>query len=162
MSAKRQVCSFRLDGQLFGIPVEHVQEVLRTQELAAVPLAPSSVAGLVNLRGHVVTVVDLRTRIGLARPAAGGAGVQVIVRTPDGPVGLLVDEIGDVIDLDETAFETPPETLQGEARTFIGGAYKLQGRLLLALDLDRTLSSAGTSGAPARTGARLNQERMDR
>jgi purine-binding chemotaxis protein CheW len=159
MSAKRQLCSFRLDSQLFGIPVELVQEVLRTQVVTAVPLAPRSVAGLVNLRGHVVTVVDLRARIGLGRRSADGAGVHVIVRSSDGPVGLLVDEIGDVIDLDEDTFEAPPETLQGEARTLIGGAYKLKGRLLLALDLDRTLSSVGTSAAPSRPEPREKKER---
>jgi purine-binding chemotaxis protein CheW len=145
MSGKRQLCSFRLDGQLFGVPVELVQEVLRRQEITPVPLASRGLAGLVNLRGHVVTVIDLRARIGLPRRPAEGAGVHVIVRSSDGPVGLLVDDIGDVIDLDEETFEVPPETLQGDAREFIGGAYKLKGRLLLALDLDRTLSSAAPS-----------------
>jgi purine-binding chemotaxis protein CheW len=156
MSAKRQLCSFRLDGQLFGVPVELVQEVLRRQELTPVPLSSRGLAGLVNLRGHVVSVIDLRTRIGLPRRPAESAGVHVIVRSSDGPVGLLVDEIGDVIDLDEETFEVPPETLQGDARAFIGGAYKLKGRLLLALDLDRTLSSA----APSRPGAPEKHERV--
>src|SRR5262245_22901122 len=137
MTTRRQLCSFRLDGQLFGVPVDLVQEVLRKQEVTPVPLAPRGLAGLVNLRGHVVSVIDLRTRIGLPRRPADIAGIHVIVRSSDGPVGLLVDEIGDVIELDDESFEAPPETLQGDARTFIGGAYKLKGRLLLALDLER-------------------------
>ena len=157
MSSKRQLCSFRLDGQLFGVPVDLVQEVLRRQEITPVPLASRGLAGLVNLRGHVVSVIDLRTRIGLPRRPAESAGIHVIVRTADGPVGLLVDEIGEVIDLDEDTFEVPPETLQGDARVFIGGAYKLKGRLLLALDLERTLSSA----APLRAGAPEKHERVE-
>ncbi len=146
MTNRRQLCSFRLDAQLFGVPVEFVQEVLRTPRIAAVPLAPPSIAGLLNLRGQVVTVFDLRCRLGFARRAADDPGVTVIVRSSDGPVGLLADEIGDVIELDEKSFETPPETLQGEARRLITGAYKLKERLLLALDLERTLETAPGTG----------------
>jgi purine-binding chemotaxis protein CheW len=138
----RQLCSFRLDRLLFGVPVEPVQEVVRGHRMTAVPLAPRGLAGLINLRGQVVTVVDLRTRLGLPPQPAGFTGVHLIVRSEDGPVSLLVDEIGDVIDLDERAFEAPPETLQGDSRELISGAYKLKDRLLLALDLARTLSFA--------------------
>jgi len=159
MSPNLRLCSFRLDSQLFGVRVDLVQEVLRKQELTRVPLAPRGLAGLVNLRGHVVSVVDLRSRIGLPGRIEGGPGVHVIVRSADGPVGLLVDEIGDVIDLDDASFEPPPETLQGDARSFITGAYKLKGRLLLALDLDRTLSSIGPAVALPRPAAREPQEK---
>ena len=148
----RQLCSFRLDPLLFGVPVDPVQEVVRGHRMTAVPLAPSCVAGLINLRGQVVTVIDLRIRLGLPPRPAGSAGVHVIVRSADGAVSLLADEIGDVIDLDEKAFEAPPETLQGDSRELISGAYKLKGRLLLALDLDRTLSLTAPSSPSGRAG----------
>lgn len=150
----RQVCSFRLDRLLFAVPVDPVQEVVRGHKLTAVPLAPACLAGLINLRGQVVTVFDLRIRLGLPPRPPDRAGVHVIIRSADGAVSLLADEIGDVIDLDEKAFEPPPETLQGDARELISGAYKLEGRLLLALDLDRTLSftAPSSSSAGGRTG----------
>ena len=151
MSAPRQLCSFRLEQQLFGIPVEQVQEVLRTPRRTAVPLAPPRVAGLINLRGQVVTAFDLRIRLGLSDRTGEGGGINVIVRTAEGPVSLLVDEIGDVIELDERAFEAPPETLQGDARDLIVGAYKLKDRLVLMLDLDRVLSTLNSNLTSRRT-----------
>jgi purine-binding chemotaxis protein CheW len=94
-----------------------------------------------NLRGQIVTAIDMRYRLGVAPRAPTEKPINVVVRTSDGPVSLLVDEIGDVIIVDEAAFERPPDTLGHEARGLIRGAYKLKGRLLLVLDAARTLDA---------------------
>jgi purine-binding chemotaxis protein CheW len=137
----RQYCTFVLDGHTFGIDVLRVQEVIRRQKMTRVPLAPAVVRGLINLRGQIVTAIDLRRRLGLPDRPAGEAPVNVVVRTDDGAVSLLADEIGDVLQAPGAAFERPPETLRGPARDLIRGAYKLDGRLLLILDLDRLLAA---------------------
>lgn len=134
-----QFCTFLLDGHLFGIPVEEVQEVLRHQDLTAVPLAPAEIHGLLNLRGQIVTTIDLRTRLGL--PAADAQrSVHVVVRTPDGPVSLLVDRIGDVLEPAESAFEPAPETVSAVVHELVDRVCKLEDGLLLVLDTERATS----------------------
>ena len=139
MTADRQFCTFLLAGHHFGVDVTSVQEVIRAQEMTRVPLTPPVVRGLINLRGRIVTAIDLRRRLDLPDRTAGDPPVNVVVRTDDGAVSLLVDEIGDVLDVPEAAFERSPETLAGPARDLIRGAYKLDGRLLLILDTDRAV-----------------------
>ena len=136
-----QLATFRLDGDLYGIEVEHVQEVLRSQQLTRVPLAPSAVAGLINLRGQVVTAIELRERLGRPQRPAGTDAVVIVVRLDGEAVSLLVDSIADVVDVDATDFEAPPDTLEGQARDLIRGAYKLDGQLLLALDVQKAVSA---------------------
>src|SRR5262249_53186305 len=139
MASSKQLCTFYVGEGYFGIPVEQVQEVVRPQPITPVPLAPEVVRGLINLRGQILTAVDLRFRLGLGEPGDAEKLMNVVVRTDDSPVSFLVDEIGEVLDVDEEAFEAPPETLQGAMRELIGGAYKLEGRLLLALSTERTI-----------------------
>ena len=138
--ASQQFCTFVVDEGLFGVEVERVQEILRHQEMTPIPLAPSAVRGLINLRGQIVTAIDLRRRLELPDRPAGQIPVNVVIQTDDGAVSLLVDEIGDVLEVPEKAFERSPETLQGTARELIRGAYKLDGRLLLILDTARTVN----------------------
>lgn len=147
MPGAKQLCTFRVAGGYFGIPVEHVQEVVRPQPITPVPLAPPVVRGLINLRGQILTAIDLRSRLGLGEPGDQEKLMNVVVRTDDSPVSFLVDEIGEVLDVDEDTFEAPPETLQGDMRELIRGAYKLEGRLLLALSTERTVNLAGTAVA---------------
>ena len=144
MAGERQYCTFFLDGHYFGIDVLRVQEVIRYQEMTRVPLAPAVVRGLINLRGQIVTAIDLRRRLELPDRPDGELPVNVVVQTDDGAVSLLVDEIGDVLHASEGAFERPPETLKGLARELIRGAYKLGGRLLLILDADKLLDITAT------------------
>ncbi|HKT87669.1 MAG TPA: chemotaxis protein CheW [Candidatus Sulfotelmatobacter sp.] len=139
MGASQQFCTFLLDGHVFGTPVPKVQEVILHQEMTRVPLAPGVVSGLINLRGQIVSAIDLRRRLGLPERPEGQLPMNVVVRSADGAVSLLVDEIGDVIEVEEEALESPPETLQGFAREAVRGVYKLSGRLLLALDIDRVV-----------------------
>lgn len=141
-SARRptqQFTTFWLAGNLYGVEVEHVQEVLRSQALTRVAQAPDAVAGLLNLRGQVVTAIEMRTRLGLGPRAEDDKAILVVVRLRGEVVSLLVDAIGDVADVAEDAFEVPPDTLSGPVRELIRGAYKLDGRLLLALDVSRAV-----------------------
>ena len=99
--ASRQYATFEVDDQLFGVEVDTVQEVLSYNEYTPVPLAPPAVGGLFNLRGQVIAAVDLRVQLGLARQALEGPVMNVILRGDDEPVSLLVDRIGEVVDLDD-------------------------------------------------------------
>jgi purine-binding chemotaxis protein CheW len=135
--SSRQYATFEVDEQLFGVPVAIVQEVLSFSEYTPVPLAPKAVGGLFNLRGQVIAAVDLRVQLGLPPRDLDGPAMNVIVRTEDESVSLLVDRIGEVVDLHEDAFEPPPDTLHGPTRELINGAFKLDGRLMLALDTAR-------------------------
>jgi purine-binding chemotaxis protein CheW len=134
MHESKQYCTFLLDGRYFGVDVTQVQEVLRYQEMTRVPLASPVVSGLINLRGRIVSAIDLRRRLGLADRPADQHPMNVIVRAGDEAISLLVDEIGDVIEVPADKFENPPETLSAFARTLIQGAYKLEDRLMLVLD----------------------------
>ena len=142
MGSSQQFCTFFLDGHVFGTPVPKVQEVIQYQEMTRVPLAPDVISGMINLRGQIVAAIDLRRRLGLPNRPTGQLPMNVVVRTNDGAVSLLVDEIGDVIEVEESTLESPPETLQGFAREVVKGVYKLSGRLLLALDIDRVVDLA--------------------
>lgn len=132
----RQLATFVVDGARYGVDVLHVQEALRFQARTPVPVAPPGVAGLVNLRGQVVLAVDLRVKLGLPPLEQGVEPMMVVVKVGSEPVSLLVDEIGDVIDVDDSQFETPPDTLDTALRDVLVGAYKLDGGLLLALDVE--------------------------
>ena len=140
MIENRQFCTFFLDDLFMGVEVHLVQEVLRYQEMTEVPLTSAVIQGLINLRGQIVTAIDLRRRIRLPERAKGVLPMNVVVRTDEGVLSLLVDEIGDVLEVPEDAFELPPTTLTGVARDLIRGVYKLDGRLLLILDVEQTLN----------------------
>lgn len=145
MANSQQFCTFFLKDQFFGVPVQKVQEVIRYQEMTRVPLVSQVIRGLINLRGQIVMAVDLRRRFGMeARPDCD-LPMNVVVRTDDGPVSFLVDEIGDVLEVDDESFERPPATLQGQARELVRGVYKLPERLLLVLDTELAVSVGDTS-----------------
>jgi purine-binding chemotaxis protein CheW len=131
-----------VDGLLIGIDVERVQEVLRDQEVTPVPLAHGSVLGLLNLRGSIVTAIDARHRLGLTQRMPDQPVAHVIVRCSDEAVSLAVDVEGEVVEVDDAAYEPVPETLSKSLRSNIRGIYKLDGTLLLALDADLALSVA--------------------
>ncbi len=135
-----QFCTFYVEGLMFGVEVTQVQEVLLFQETTRVPLAPETVQGLMNLRGQIVTAIDLRRRLKFAPLPDGREPMNVVLRTGDGAVSLLVDEIGDVVEPEESLFEAPPSTVQGIARQLVRGVFKMPDRLLMALDVERTLN----------------------
>ena len=140
MDNPQQFCTFFLRDQFFGVPVQQVQEVIRYQEMTRVPLMPQVIRGLINLRGQIVMAVDLRRRFGMEDRPESQLPMNVVVRTEDGAVSFLVDEIGDVLEVDEESFERPPETMQGQTRELVRGVYKLRERLMLVLDTERAVT----------------------
>ena len=132
----KQLCTFFVDGHLFGVDVTQVQEVIRYQEMTPVPLAPAVVHGLINLRGQIVAAIDLRRRLGLSPRKAEELPMNVVARHEEGAVSLLVDEIGDVVEVNESSFEPPPETLSASSKALIHGVYKLEQQLLLLLNTE--------------------------
>ena len=142
----RQYCTFLLDHHLFGVPVESVQEVLKQQALTTVPLAPPDVSGLINLRGQIITTLELRSRLGLGTRVPGAPALNVVVRTEaGGVVSLLVDEIGDVLEPTEDSFEALPETVPSHIRALVSRVCKLDGRLMLVLDTELAVEVGATA-----------------
>jgi len=142
MAKTQQLCTFYLEKLMFGVPLEKVQEVIRYLEITEIPLAPRVISGLMNLRGQIVTGVDLRSRLDLAPRPAEMQPMNVVIRSSDGAVSLLVDEIGDVVEVTEDSFERPPETLQGKVREVILGVHKLDKHLLHVLDTGKACEAA--------------------
>ncbi|MEZ5352675.1 MAG: chemotaxis protein CheW [Bryobacteraceae bacterium] len=137
----RQYSTFFVDNLYFGIDVTEVQEVLRTQEMTRVALAPDVIEGLINLRGQIVTAIDMRRRLKLPARPGEATPMNMVVRSDDGAVSLLVDEIGDVLSVGPDTYEAPPENLPAEHRALIEAVYKLDSRLLLVLNRDRVLQT---------------------
>jgi purine-binding chemotaxis protein CheW len=135
----RQLSTFFVADLFFGVDVLCVQEVLRFQQMTSVPQAPEVIEGLINLRGQIVTAIDMRRRLRLPPRGGGLTPMNMVVRTEDGAVSLLVDEIGDVLDVDVATYERPPENLDPAARELIRSVFKLKDRLLLVLDTERTV-----------------------
>ena len=152
MAHTSQFCTFYLDKLLFGVELKGVQEVIRSLDMTKVPLAPAVVSGLINLRGQIVTAVDLRRRLELEPRPANMSARNVVVRSEDGAVSLLVDKIGDVVEVEETSFEPPPETLRGPVRSMILGVHKLNDRLLHVLDIEKAcqMTEVEETTAPGR------------
>lgn len=140
MSDERQFCTMRLGNHLFGVDVMRIQEVISYQSMTQVPLSHGVVRGLINLRGQIVTAIDLRRRLEMDDRAEGELPMNVVAQTPGGAVSLLVDSIGDVVEVDEEIFEPPPETLSGVAKQLVRGVYKFEGQLLLELDVDKAIA----------------------
>ena len=136
-----RMVTFTLDGHLYGVDVDAVQEVLRGQTRTRIPLAPGTLAGLINLRGQVLSAIELRVQLGLPDRDEETEPMLVVIRVDGEPVALLVDTIGSVVDVDIDQFEPPPDTLAGASREMLLGAYKLENQLLLALDVDRAVAA---------------------
>lgn len=131
-----QYVTFRAGPLFFGIDVAQVQEVLRYQPMTPVPLAPAMVKGLVNLRGQIITALDLREMLKLTPFALSDRPMNVVLRTGLEVVSLLVDSIGDVIEVAPASFENVPETVPGHLRGLLLGVFKLDTELLLAVDVN--------------------------
>lgn len=142
-----QYSTFYVDSLFFGVDVLRVQEVLRFQQMTRVPKAPEVIEGLINLRGQIVMAIDMRRRLRLPPRADGQDPMNIVVRTEDGAVSLLVDEIGDVLDVDSATWERPPENLEPATREIICGVYKLKDQLLLVLDAERTVDLTAGNAA---------------
>ncbi|MCW5750616.1 MAG: chemotaxis protein CheW [Alphaproteobacteria bacterium] len=146
-TSTRNFVTVTIAGQLFGIPVLCVQDVLGPQSITRIPLAPPEVAGALNLRGRIVTAIDVRRRLNLPPRTDGGRGMSVVVEHRGEPYSLLIDSVGEVIEVDEAAYERAPATLDPLWRQISSGIYRLDGELLLSLDVDRLLDFGNTTMA---------------
>lgn len=135
----RQYATFFVNGVFFGVDVLKVQEVLRYQEMTRVPLAPRVIEGLINLRGQIVTAIDMRRRLNLLPRASDEQPMNVVIRSEEGAVSLLVDEIGDVLQVSHSCYEPAPANMPAEQRMLVEGVYKLDGRLLLIVNTAEAL-----------------------
>ncbi len=137
-SNERLFCTFYLNSALFGIEVHKIQEVIDYQKITKVPLSSSAIEGLMNLRGQIVTAIDLRQLLELPAREQAQLPMNVVLREEFGGASLLVDEIGDILNVQDSNFEPPPESLAESLKKIIFGAYKLeQHQLLLVLDTDK-------------------------
>ncbi len=141
-STTRQYATFRIQDLLLGIEVTRVQEVIRYQPMTVVPLAPSVVEGLINLRGQIVIAIDTRRSLGLTRAEGDALPMNIVIQSGDGLVSLLVDEIGDVIDVPAEAYAPVPDNMPQEQRELINCVYDLPAGLMLVLDTARVLENA--------------------
>ena len=132
-----QYCTFELGPLLLGVEARHVQEVLRAQPVTPVPLAPDFVRGLMNLRGQIALVIDLRKRLDAQEDPSASRPINVLLHTKGGLVSIQTDRIGDVLTAESESIDSVPDTLQGRAREVLVGALRLPERLLLLLDPER-------------------------
>ena len=131
--------TFFIKDQMFGIPVLKVQDILTTDQIAPIPLAPPEVEGSINLRGRIVTVIDVRQRLGLEKRPSGEPAMGVTVELSHELYTLLVDRVGDVVSLSTDLYEDNPSTLDTLWREFALGVYRLEGPLMVVLDVDHFL-----------------------
>ncbi|HEY6221195.1 MAG TPA: chemotaxis protein CheW [Candidatus Eisenbacteria bacterium] len=143
MTEDHLFCTFHLGEHLFGIEIDQVQEVIRSQEITRVPLAAPAVRGVINLRGRIIPAVDLRQCLEMEPLPADRMSANIVVRGAGSTsASLLVDEIGDVVETTPAAYEGTPPTLGGRARELVEGVYKLQGAILIVLAIGRVLRVA--------------------
>lgn len=147
---RSQFTTFYVDGELFGIDVLRVQEVTGTPQVQGVPLSPPFVLGLVNLRGQIATALGLREVF--SKPSkANSSPMSVVCKLEGNLISLLVDSIGEVVELEKSEFETPPDTIPPQIRKFIKGIYKMNGGLMSVLDLDTLAKELSPTGETAST-----------
>jgi purine-binding chemotaxis protein CheW len=150
MSSKVEVSDSKVDeyvtvvigGQLFGLPISRVQDVFMPERLTRVPLSSTEIAGVLNLRGRIVTVIDMRARLGLPKADGGKPPMAVGVDLRGESYGLLIDHIGEVLRLQENNCEENPVNLDPRMAKFAGGVHRLEGQLMVVLDVDRVLEMA--------------------
>jgi purine-binding chemotaxis protein CheW len=145
--ATLELVTMEVAGQQFGIPVAHVRDVLGPQRVTRIPLAPAAVSGSLNLRGRIVTVLDMCVSLGLGRTTDAERAMHVVIDHGGELYSLLVDQVGDVLPVSGATIEAPPATLDPGWRSVSDGIVKLQDRLMLVLLLDRVLA---TVAEPAR------------
>ena len=136
----RQFATFEVAGQLFGVEVHTVQEVLSYNEYTPVPLAPKEIVGLLNLRGRVVTALCLRRRLGIPGREAGAAEMAIGLEQSGETFALIVDGVGEVLKLGADTQEPVPINLDARWRDISLGVHRLDGRLLVILDVDALLA----------------------
>jgi purine-binding chemotaxis protein CheW len=139
--------TFTIAGQLFGLPIGRVQDVFKPARVTRVPLAGPEIAGVLNLRGRIVTIIDMRSRLELMARADDRAPMAIGIETRSESFGLLVDAVGEVLELPAAAREQNPINLDRKLAAVSAGVYRLDGRLLVVLDIDRVLDLRAEAAA---------------
>ncbi len=142
-----QYLTATIGGQLFGLPISRVRDVFMPEQLTRVPLAASEIAGLLNLRGRIVTAIDMRRRLGLPPLEGGRPRMAIGIECNGESYGLLIDAIGEVLKLQANSREDNPVNLDPQLARVSTGVHRLEGTLLLALDVDRVLDIRGHAKA---------------
>ena len=132
-----------IGGQLFGLPILRVQDVFHPERLTRVPLAPPEIAGVLNLRGRIVTLIDMRRCLGLERREDDALAMAIGVESGGESYGLLIDSVGEVLQLDDGAREPNPINLDSRLARVSAGVHRLDGRLLMMVDIDRVFDIGG-------------------
>ncbi len=140
-NGSKDYLTIMIDNQTFGIPVLQVQDVLREQEVTRIPLASPEVAGSLNLRGRIVTAIDVRRRLGLSDRENGDISMSVVVEHKNELFSLIIDSVGDVLSLKNTNFEKTPGTLEQTWRDISSGIFQLQDNLLVVMDVSALLEN---------------------
>ncbi len=132
-----------IESQLFGVPVLSVRDVLSAMRITSIPLAPPEVAGVLNLRGRIVTAINLRVRLGLEpHPTSNSSGMSIVVENNNELYSLMVDEVGEVLSLKKEDYENSPATLDARWREVSAGIFRLDGKLMVVLDVEKIFSFA--------------------
>lgn len=135
----KEFVTVKLAGQCMGIPVLSVHDVLNAQSITRIPKAPPSVVGVLNLRGRIVTAVDLRIHLGFEEREEGASTMSVVVEHNGDPFSLLIDSVGEVLALPDSQYEKTPVTLDERLRAVSGGIYRLEEGIMVVLDVSRLL-----------------------
>ena len=152
MAKDLQIVGFRIGRETFGVPISLVHEIVRPPEITNVPHAPEYVEGVMNLRGRIVPVIDLRRRFGGAATETSRKNRVLVVDVESRAVGLIVDSASEVLKISDAQIEPPPNVLTDAATSYVTGVAKYQGRLIILVDLRRILQS-GELRLPAAAGA---------
>ncbi|MCT4533845.1 chemotaxis protein CheW [Halodesulfovibrio sp.] len=136
-----QLVTFSIGEEEFGVDILKVQEIIRTMEITKVPKAPDFVEGVINLRGKVIPIIDLRRRFGLSSKEHDKHTRIIVIEINNMIVGFVVDSVSEVLRIPASTVEPPPAVVAGMESEYISGVGKLQDRLLILLDLDRLLSN---------------------
>ncbi|MGO9047486.1 MAG: chemotaxis protein CheW [Xanthobacteraceae bacterium] len=138
-TAFTEFVTFTIAGQMFGLPIGRVQDVFKPARITQVPLASAEIAGVLNLRGRIVTAIDMRQRLEVNKRENGAAPMAIGIEAKSESFGLLVDAVGEVLKLPDVDREPNPINLGGKLAALSDGVYRLEGQLLVVLDVDRVL-----------------------
>jgi purine-binding chemotaxis protein CheW len=146
-TAFTEFVTFAIAGQTFGLPIGRVQDVFKPARITRVPLAGAEIAGVLNLRGRIMTAIDMRHRLDVKKREEGAAPMAIGIEAKGESFGLLVDAVGEVLKLSDFDREANPINLDGKLAALSAGVYRLEGQLLVVLDVDRVLDLRSESMA---------------